>query len=156
MASAPSSSTIALEAFTHNISAAFEMPIESLVDTVPACDAQVYNSYKLFWIAPNTSFSYYSNCCRASEVTSRTMSPMSCKSPSVRVIGFSDVLVAFDFFLDPLFSCSLGHLMWTDVSCGSTPCCFVCLSISSSISGEGDLTSLSEPRSVPPIFFYAC
>ena len=37
--SAPSSNTITLEAFVHNISAASEVSIAKLVDTVPACDS---------------------------------------------------------------------------------------------------------------------
>ncbi len=49
-------------------------------------------------------------------MTSLTLSPISCKSPSVNVMGSSEVLVAFDFFLDPPFYSSLGHLMQADVS----------------------------------------
>lgn len=42
--SAPSGSTIALEAFVHSISVAFEGPIAKLVDTMPGCNMQVNNS----------------------------------------------------------------------------------------------------------------
>lgn len=49
-------------------------------------------------------------------MTSLTMSPMSYKSPSISVIGSTEVLVALDFILDPPFSNSLGCLMQPDVS----------------------------------------
>ena len=87
-----------------------------------------------------------SNCCRASVVTSLTVSPISCKPPSLSVIWSSDILVAFDFFLEPPFYHSLGCLIRENLSCGSTPCS---LSVSSFVSGEGDCTPLLEP----PIFF---
>lgn len=47
---------------------------------------------------------------------SLTVSLISCKSPFISVMGSSDVLVAFDFFLDPPVSYSLGRLMRADNS----------------------------------------
>ena len=83
-------------------------------------------------------------------VTSLTVSPMSYNLPSVNVIGSSEALVALDFFLDPPFSSSLGHLMRVDISRGSAPCCSVS---SSFVLGEGDHAPLSEPYSVPLVYF---
>lgn len=151
--SAPSSSTIMLETFARSISTAYEVLIARLVDTVPACDVRVCNSCRLEWMANNSSFYCCSNYCSASAVTSHTVSLMSCKSPSVRVIGSNDVLVALDFFLDPPFSCSLGRLIRENVSYGFVPCFFVCSSISSSVLGECNLVPLLEPCSVPPVYF---
>jgi len=87
---------------------------------------------------------------------SYTVFLMSCKLPSVRVIGSNNILVALDFFLDPPFSYSLGHLMRADFTCGSVSCCSIFSSVSSSILGEGDLVPLSEPCYVPPICFFIC
>ena len=121
MVSAPSGSNIMLETFACSISATYEVLIARLVDNVLACDTWVCSSCRPIWMAPNISCCCYSNCCRASMVTSRTLSPISCKIPSVRVIGSNDVLVAFDFFLDPTFSYSLRFLMWADVAYEFTP-----------------------------------
>ena len=106
--SSPSGNTTALEAFVHNILAASEVSIAKLVDTVPTCDVRVCNSYNPVWIAPSMICYFCSNYCRASVVTSLTVSPMSYKYPSVSVMGSSEFLVALDFFLNPPFSCSLG------------------------------------------------
>jgi len=105
--SAPSGSTNTLEAFVHSILAPYDVLIAKLVDIVP--------TYSLVWMAPMMIYCYFSNCCRASVVTSLAMSLMSYKSPSISVIGSNEVLVAFDFFLDPPFSYSLGCLMQPDV-----------------------------------------
>jgi len=112
----PSSNTCALEAFVHNISSASDVLIAKLVDSVPACDVWVCNSCSLVWMAPRRTCFYFSNCLKASAVTSLTMSPMSYKSPSINVMGSNDVLVALDLFLDPPFSSSLRRLMRPDVS----------------------------------------
>lgn len=86
-----------------------------LVDTLLAYDVQVYNSYNPIWIASRMTYYCCSNFCRAFAVRSLTVSLISCKSPSVNVVGTSDVFVGFDFFLDPPFSSSLGHLMKVDI-----------------------------------------
>ena len=151
--SAPSGNTIALEAFVCSISTTTEVSIAKLVDIVLASNSRVYNSYNLVWMAPRMICYYCSNVCRASMVTSRTVSPISCKSPSMRVIGSNNVLVTLDFFLDPPFSYSQGCLMQVDVTYGFALCCSICSSISSSVSGKGDLTPLSKPCSVPPVCF---
>ena len=54
-------------------------------------------------------------------MTSLTISLMSCRSPSMRVIGSKEVLEAFDFFRG--LTCSLGrcHFSCVDVVCGSVP-----------------------------------
>jgi len=49
-------------------------------------------------------FCCYSNFCSIFAIESFTLSPISSKSPSVKVIGSSDDLVAFDFFHYPSFS----------------------------------------------------
>ena len=53
MVSAPSGSTIALEAFVCSILAASEVSVAKLVDTVPTYDAWVCNSCNPVWIAPS-------------------------------------------------------------------------------------------------------
>lgn len=67
-------------------------------------------------------------------VTSHTISPISCRSPSVRVIGSKEVLEAFDFFHDPTYSLTHCHFSCVDVVYGSAPLS----SVSGSCSGEGD------------------
>lgn len=153
--SAPSNNTIAQEIFVRSISVASEVSIARLVDTMLACDARICSSCRLVWMAPNSCYCCCSNYCRTSVVTSHTVSPMSFKSPSVRVIGSSDTLLALDFFRDPTFSSYLRHLMWYDAIYGSTPCYSIFSSIFSSVSGEGNLTPLLEPRSVLPVCFSA-
>ena len=133
-----------------SILAAYDVPITKLVDVVPTCDRWAFNSYSLVWMAPRTICYYHSSYCRASAVTSLTLSPMSHKSPSISVMGSNEVLVSLDFFLDPPFYGSVECLIQSSVSWPSAPCCFVS---SSSVAGEGDHAPLLEPYSVPPIFF---
>lgn len=110
---APSRRTIAMEAFARNISTTSEVLIERLVDTMLACDVWVCNSCKPIQIAPKIICCCCSNCYRSSVVTSRTVSPMSCKSSSVRVIGSNDVLLAF--LLLPWMLDASGHRLWVHV-----------------------------------------
>ena len=88
----------------------------------------------------NVYYFCYLNYCNSSTMISRTLSPISSTSPSIRVIGSNDGLVAFDFFHDPSFVCSLYLLTWKGVlSCSSwssSPCSDFS---SSSVWGEGDL-----------------
>ena len=112
----PSSSTNAMEAFMHSISVAFYVPIAKLVDSIPACNVQVFNSYSLVWMAPRMTYCCFLNFCRTSEVTYLIVSSMSYKSSFVNVIRSSEVLVAQDLFMDPPFSSPLGCLMQPDVS----------------------------------------
>lgn len=64
-------------------------------------------------------------------VTSLTISPISCRSPSLRVIGSNEVFEAFNFFHN--LTCSLGcrHFNWVDVVYGSMPPCSMLVSGSS-------------------------
>lgn len=107
MVSAPSDNTVALEAFMRNILVGSEVSIAKMVDIVLACEVWVYNSYNLVWMAPRMIYCCCSNCSRVSIVTSLNVSLISCKSPSINVIGSREVLVALDFFLDSPFSRSL-------------------------------------------------
>ena len=132
--SAPSGSTIMLVTLVCNISSAAEVPILRRVDTKPACGVRTCNSYNSIRRAPNTSYYYYSNSWRASVMTSLTISPISCKFPSVRVIRSKYVFDAFVFFHGTVCSRCYGCLSWVDVICGSMPPC----SVSVSCSGEGD------------------
>ena len=68
---------------------------------------------------------------------SLTVSPISFRSPSVKVIGSSDDLLALDFFRDPTFSYSLLSLTWNGVVSRSAPP-YRDYCSSSSICGEGD------------------
>lgn len=70
-------------------------------------------------------------------MTSCTISSMSCKSPSVRVIGSKEVLEAFDFFRGPTCSLRDWHFNCVDGVYGSMPPS----STSDSSSGEGDVWS---------------
>lgn len=112
--SAPYGSTIVLVTLVCNISSAVEVPIARLVDTVPACGVQTCNSYNSIQRAPITNYYCSLNCWRPFVVTSLTVSPMSCKSTSVRVIGSKDVFEALFFFRDAAFSCGHGCLSWVD------------------------------------------
>lgn len=154
--SAPFGRTIARETFACSISVASEVLIERLVDTMLAYDVWVCCSYRPIWMAPNSSWYDYSNCCSASAVTSCTVSSMSCKSPFVSVIGSNDTLLALYYFLEPTFSCSLVRLMRSNFICGFVPCYSIFLSISSFVSGEGDLAPLSKSHSVLPVCFSRC
>lgn len=64
-----------------------------------------------------------------------TISPISWRSPSVRMIGSREVLEAFDFFHGPTYSLWCWHFNCVDATSRSTPPS----SVSSSSSGEGDL-----------------
>lgn len=81
-------------------------------------------------------------------VTSLTLSLISCKSPSVRVIGLKDVFDAFFFFHGT--TCSHGHgcLSLVDVIYGSVSPCSV--SIFASVLGKGDFFP---SHSSPLVFF---
>jgi len=114
--SAPLGSTITQEAFACSIPTASEVPMTRLVDIMPAYDTLFCSSCNPIWIAPKKIYCCYSKCCRASIVTSLTMSPITYKSSSIIVMGSSDVLVTFYFFMDPPFSSSLGRLMRADIS----------------------------------------
>lgn len=134
MTSAPSGKTIVLVTRARKISSVAVMPSVRLVDTVLACGVRTCNSCICAWRAPNTVWCSFTNYWRASMVMSLTVSPMSCRSPSVRVVGLKEVLEAFDFFYVP--TCTLGRCRFNcvDVVCGSTPPS----SGSISCSGEGD------------------
>ena len=67
-------------------------------------------------------------------MTSLTISQMSCRSPSVRVIRSKEVFEAFDFFCGPTCSIKCYHFSCVDAVCGSAPPS----SWSVSYSGEGD------------------
>jgi len=67
-------------------------------------------------------------------VMSLTVSPISCRSPSVRVIGSKKVFEAFVFFHGPTYSLGRRRFSWVDVVCRSMPPC----SVSISSLGEGD------------------
>lgn len=71
-------------------------------------------------------------------MTSRIVSPISCRSPSMRVLRLKEVLEAFNFFRSP--TCSLGHFRFScaNVVYGSTPPS----SVSASFSSEGDFCLL--------------
>lgn len=71
-------------------------------------------------------------------MTLHTISPISYRSPSVRVIGSKEVLDAFDFFHDP--TCSLGHWCFNcvDTVSWSVPPSSISISISCPCSCEGD------------------
>ena len=106
----------------HNISSVVVVPSARLVDIVPACGVHTCNSCICAWRAPNTVWCSSANCWRASSVVmSLTVSPMSCRSLSVRVIRSKEVFEAFDFFCGP--TCSLGrcHFNIVDVFYGFVP-----------------------------------
>lgn len=71
-------------------------------------------------------------------VTSCSISPISYRSPLVRVIGSKEVLDAFVFFHGPTYSLGLWHFNCVDVVCGSMPPSSVSVSISCSCSSEGN------------------
>jgi len=102
--SAPSGSTITLVTLVCNISVVAEVSIARLVDTALACGVRASNSCNFVWRAPITNYCCSSNCWRASVVTSLTISPISYRFPSVRVIGSKDVFEALVFFHDATFS----------------------------------------------------
>ena len=54
-------------------------------------------------------------------MTSHTISPMSWRSPSVRVIGSKKVLGAFDLFYSPTYSLRHYRFSYVDVVCRSMP-----------------------------------
>lgn len=64
-------------------------------------------------------------------MASLTISPMSFKSPSIRVIGSRDIFLALDFFRGLNFFGSLVHLVWNEVVSRSAPPCNVSSSSSS-------------------------
>lgn len=145
--SAPSSSIIALVTLVRNISTIANVLIATLVDTVPIYGVRACNSCNSVWRAANTNYYYHLNFLTASMVTSLTVSPISCKSPSVRVIGFKDVFEALVFFHDTTFSCGRWCLSWVDVVCRSTPPCSIGSSVSASAPGKGEFfPSRSSPH----------
>ena len=85
--SAPSSNTMAFSICVHNICSTAEDPIARWVERVPTWGGCTYNSCSYTMRAPNTIWCSYINCWRASSVTSRTVSPMSWRSPSIKVMG---------------------------------------------------------------------
>ena len=78
-----------------------------------------------------------SNYCSSFVVTSLTVSLISFRSPSGKVIRSTDDLMALDFFRDPTFSSSLVRLTLNGIVSRFAPPCPNCCS-STSIYGKGD------------------
>lgn len=125
--SAPSGSTIVLVILAHNISSATEVPTLRLLDNVPAYGVHTCNSCICVQRSPNINWCRYSNCWRESKVTSPTISLISCKSPSVMVIGSKYVFEDIVFFRILTFSRGCRCLSWVDIVYGFVPHCYVFL-----------------------------
>lgn len=120
---APSGSTITRGSLVPNIPAASKVPGAKLFDVMLVCiyDSWISNSHRPICMVPNACCCCCLNFCSSSTVASHTLSPMSFKSPYVRVIGSRDVLLALEFFCGPTFSGSLVSLTWNRVASGSAP-----------------------------------
>lgn len=132
--SAPYGNTIVLVIQARSISSAADVPTARLVDTVLACGVRTCNCCICVQRTPNTIWCCSSNCWRASAVTSLTVSPISYRSPSVRVVRSNEVFQAFVFFHGPTYSLGREHFSWVVVVYGSMPPSSV--SISNSIEGN--------------------
>lgn len=116
MLMAPSGSAMAWGSKEKTIFAALMVLGATLVDVALLCPTLAYSWVvwicilcRPIWMATKECFYYYSNYYSSFGVASLTLSPMSSNSPSVKVIGLSDDLVALVFFRDPSFSYSQFH-----------------------------------------------
>lgn len=84
---APSGNTIVFSICACNICSIAEDPTMRLVERVPTWGGHTCNSYSYSLRAPNTVWFSCIKSWRASFMTLHTISLMSCRSPSVKVIG---------------------------------------------------------------------
>lgn len=146
--SAPSSSTIVLVIWSRNISSAVDVPTARLVDIVLTYGVHTYNSYICAQSDPNAIWCSSMNSKRVSAMTSLTVSLMSCRSSSVRVIESKEVFEYFNLFCGPIFSLRCCHFNYVDIFYGSPQPSSVFISYSD----EGDF---SPPRSSSVAFYYS-
>lgn len=113
---APSGNETTQRSKDQTISSIWVIPSAKLVNEMLVCTELA--SILVFWTCSlhtsfcmtiSANFCYYSKFCSSSAMVSHTLSPISSKSPFVKVIGSSDDLVAFVFLRDPSFSCSLYY-----------------------------------------------
>ena len=112
--SAPFSSTILFVIRTRNICSIVMDPTVRLVERVPTWGEHTCKSCNCALRAPNTIWFSCIKSWRASLVTSCNILLMSCRSPSVRVIGSMDNFEALTLFRNPTCSTGCWHFIYVD------------------------------------------
>lgn len=129
--STPYGNTIVFAILACNICSVAEVPAVTCVDRVPPWGGCTCNSCIYTLRAPNTIWCSCMNSLSTSLVTSRTVSLMSWRSPSVKVIGSMASFKALNFFLGPDLFAMRDHFNFVDVALRSTLPYVVFISFSS-------------------------
>ena len=95
--------------------------IARLVERVPVWGGCTCNSYSYTLRAANKIWFSCIKFWRALKVTSHTVLPMLCRSPSIRVIGSIDNFDALTFLCDPVRLVGCWCFNYVDAVCGSMP-----------------------------------